>query len=140
MEAQVQWKHGLSFEGSGETGFTVPLGANCEVGGDEDGFRPMELMLIALAGCTGMDVISILKKKQQQVTDFKVNVQAFRSQAHPRVFEKIVLEYRVTGQNIDAAAVNRAVELSATKYCPAQAMLGQAVPIESKIIILEAVG
>ena len=129
MEAKVVWKNRMSLTGSSDSGFSVPLGTDPDVGGDNDGFRPMELIAIGLAGCTGMDVISILTKKKQKVNDFEVQVHAEKSSEHPKVFTKIEIEYIVTGEDIDRAAVERAVELSVTKYCPAQAMLIKAVPI-----------
>ena len=82
MQAQVNWKEGMSFTGTADTGFEVPLGASEAVGGANDGFRPLELMLVSLAGCTAMDVLSILRKKRQEVTDFKVSVDADRSDEH----------------------------------------------------------
>jgi putative redox protein len=138
MEGKVTWKGNLSFTGTADTGFSVPLGAEPQVGGDNDGFRPMELIAIGLAGCTAMDVISILKKKQQDVVSFEVVIYADRQEQHPRVFTRAVIEYVITGHNVDPAAVDRAVELSVTKYCPAQAMLVKAFPIEHKITIREA--
>jgi putative redox protein len=138
MDAKVTWKHGLSFEGSADSGFTLPLGGSVADGGENDGFRPLELLLVGLGGCTGMDVISILKKKQQDVTNFEIKVHADRASDHPRVFTKIILEYVVTGHHVDPAAVDRAIELSATKYCSAQAMLGKVAEIEIQKTILEA--
>jgi putative redox protein len=135
MEAKVVWKGKMSFDGSSESNFTLPLGTDPALGGNDDGFRPMELIGIGLAGCTGMDVISILQKKQQRVTNFEVQVHAEKSTEHPKVFTRIEVEYVVTGDNIDRSAVERAVELSVTKYCPAQAMLSKAVPITHKITI-----
>ena len=137
MNASAIWKEGLSFTGTADSGFTVPLGTNVEYGGADDGFRPIELMLVSLAGCTGMDVISILQKKRQEVTSFEVNVHADRAQEHPKVFTAITVEYSFRGRNLDPAAVARAVELSETKYCPARAMLVQAVPIQNTIRIEE---
>ncbi|MDZ4158457.1 MAG: OsmC family protein [Anaerolineaceae bacterium] len=137
MNAKVTWKGNLSFSGIAETGFTVPLGADVAVGGDDDGFRPIELFLVALAGCTSMDVISILSKKRQPVSSFEVAVEAERSTEHPRVFTHITLEYIVKGRGVDRAAVERAVELSTHKYCPAQTMLSQVVPIKQIITIQE---
>lgn len=138
MEAKVVWKGRMSFDGSASSGFTLPLGTSTESGGDNDGFRPMELLLVGLAGCTAMDVISILEKKRQTVTNFEVRIQAERADEHPRVFTHIMVEYIVTGHQVDPAAVERAVELSTTKYCSAQAMLGKVVPIENTITVLEA--
>lgn len=137
MDAQVTWQKNMSFVGSSDSGFTVPLGTDADLGGDDDGFRPLELIAIGLAGCTGMDVISILAKKKQKVIDFSVKVHAEKASEHPRVFTEIVVEYQVRGENLDRAAVERAVELSVTKYCPAQAMLVKAVPITHKITILQ---
>jgi putative redox protein len=139
MKAKVIWKEKMAFEGSSPAGFTLPLDALAEAGGENSGFRPMELLLIGLAGCTAMDVISILRKKKQDVTGFEVRVvEAERAADHPRVYTHILLEYVVTGNGIDRASVERAVELSETKYCSAQGMLGKVARIENSITILEA--
>ena len=138
MDATVIWKQGLTFTGTADTGFQVPLGANPDVGGDNDGFRPLELMAISLAGCTAMDVISLLQKKRQQVTGFEVRVHAERATDFPRVFTKMDVVYIVTGKAVEEAAVERSIELSVTKYCPAQAMLSKAVEINHSHQILEA--
>ena len=130
MDAKVTWSQGMSFTGTAETGFNVPLGADTNVGGANDGFRPIELMAVSLAGCTAMDVISILRKKQLDVTGFEVQVQARRAEAHPRVFEHAKITYLVNGHNVDEASVLRAIELSALKYCPAQAMLSKVFPMD----------
>lgn len=130
MNAKVTWSNGMSFTGTAETGFNLPLGADPGVGGANDGFRPLELMAVSLAGCTAMDVISIIRKKQQDVTAFEVQVSAEQQHEHPHVFTKAVITYLVTGHNIAEAAVTRAIELSATKYCPAQTMLAKVFPIE----------
>ena len=130
MEATVIWEKGLTFTGSAGAEFKVPMGASEDVGGDDDGFRPMQLIAIGLAGCTAMDVMSILTKKRQKVASFKVRVTAKQDSEHPRVFTQLIIEYLLTGENIDEIAVQRAIELSETKYCPAQAMFNQIVPIE----------
>ena len=137
MNAKVNWKGKLSFTGTAGTGFEVPLGANPKVGGDNDGFRPLELMAVSLAGCTAMDVISILQKKRQEITDFRVEVDSERADEHPRVITEAVIEYHITGQDVDEKAVVRAIELSATRYCPAQSMLAQVFPIELKYFIYD---
>ncbi len=124
LGASVTLREGMSFDGAADSGFSVNLGASEAVGGADDGLRPMELMLISLAGCTAMDVISILRKKRQDVTHFTVDVQAERATDHPKVFTNVL-----TGKAVDEAAVARSIELSLTKYCPAHAMLSQAVPI-----------
>jgi len=137
MDAKVTWQGRLSFTGSAETGFQLPLGTTPEVGGDNDGFQPMQLLAIGLAGCTAMDVVSILQKKRQAVTAFDVQVHARRASEHPKVFTQATIEYTVCGHNIEEAALVRAIELSATRYCPAQAMLGQVFPIQMEYSIYD---
>ncbi len=137
MDAKVIWKQGLSFTGKSDSGFTVPLGADLQTGGADDGFRPLELMAVSLAGCTAADVVSILQKKQQDVTAFQVKVHADRAQEYPKVFTRAVITYLVTGHGLTETAVRRAIELSTTKYCPAQAMLANAVPMELYYEIFE---
>lgn len=137
MDARVNWKTGLSFTGSADTGFEVPLGADPLVGGASDGFRPLELMAVSLAGCTAMDVISIIKKKQQEVSGFEVRVHADQARDHPHSFTRLQIIYRITGSRVEEQAVRRAIELSATRYCPAQAMLGKVVPMELSYEIFE---
>lgn len=138
MDARVIWNDGLSFTGTADSGFNIGLDGKAEAGGAEDGFRPIELMAISLGGCTAMDVISILQKKRQEITAFEVKVHAPRTEDHPKVITSAVIEYLVTGRGVSAQAVERAIELSATRYCPAQAMLGQIFPIELKYSIYEA--
>ena len=138
MQAKVTWSQGLTFEGQADTGFKIPLGASQSVGGDEDGFRPMELIAIGVVGCTAMDVISILQKKRQEVTAFEVEVEASRAEEHPKVFTDMKITYHITGREIDPAAVERAIELSEEKYCPAQAMFKDVLPIELEYEIKES--
>lgn len=136
MNASVKWDHGLTFAGVADSGFTINLGGDKSVGGDDDGARPMELILIGLIGCTAMDVISILGKMKEPVSGFEVRAQADRAPAHPKVFTRIAVEYLVHGQDVKPESVERAIELSEKRYCPAQAMLGQVVPIEISYQIL----
>jgi putative redox protein len=140
MDAKVIWQQGLSFTGKAGTGFELPLGAEPEVGGADDGFRPLELMAISLVGCTAMDVVSVLKKKQQDVTAFEVRTHAEQAGDFPKVFTHAVITYLVTGHDVDEAAVVRSIELSATKYCPAQAMLSKVVPMDLVYEIYEDEG
>lgn len=137
MQAKVTWRGDMEFEGTADSGHTLTLDAAPEVGGADKGFRPMELMALSLAGCTAMDVISILRKKRQEVTGFEVQVHAERAKEHPHVFTDIQVTYVVRGRNIDPAAVERAIQLSEEKYCPAQAMLRKAAPIALKYEIVE---
>lgn len=140
MEAKITWKGGLSFDGTAESGFTVPLGTVPEVGGADDGFRPLELMAISLIDCTGMDVISIMMKKREEVTDFNVETHIQRAEKHPKVFTGAVIDFHVTGHDVSEDALLRSIELSAEIYCPAQSMLKQIMPIEINYHIYEDQG
>ncbi len=137
MDAKVVWKSGLGFDGTADSGFTLPLGGYNEIGSENAGFRPVELLAIGLAGCTAMDVISILEKKCLQVNAFEVSVHAIRAEEHPKVFTQAEIFFHITGKNIDSKSVERAIELSSTKYCPASAMLGKAFPITTRYEIIE---
>ena len=137
MKASVTWQGDLSFKGTADSGFEVPLGAAPEVGGDDDGFRPLELMALSLAGCTGMDVISILEKKRQEITAYEVKVDAVRAEEHPKVITEAKVAYHITGKEVSEKAVVRSIELSATQYCPAQGMLDQLMPIQLVYYIYE---
>jgi len=140
MNATVNWKENMTFVGTPDSGFTVFMDTDPSVGGTNSGVRPMEMIALGLAGCTAMDVISILRKKQLDVTQFEVKVDAPRSEEHPKVFTSAVITYLVTGRDITESAVLRAIELSATKYCPAQIMLGQAFPMDLQYEIYEDEG
>jgi putative redox protein len=138
MEAKVTWKNKLLFTSTGSNGFTLPLSAEPSADGDDEGLEPMELVAIALAGCTGMDVISLLEKKRQDVTAFEVQVHAERAMEFPKVFTNIIIEYIVEGHHVEPSAMERSIELSAAKYCPIQAMLGKACNIEHQYSIKDA--
>ena len=137
MEAKLTWKERMTFVGSADSGHEVIIDTDEGVGGDDTAARPMELIALGLAGCTGMDVISILRKKKQEVSSFDVKFNAERAQEHPKVFTKAILTYVLHGKKLDEAALLRAIELSALKYCPAQAMLGKAFPMELRYQIYE---
>jgi putative redox protein len=138
MEAKVNWKHDLSFTGFNESGMSLPLIGDVPDSLATEGFEPMELIAIGLAGCTGMDVVSILQKKRQDVTSFEVQVHAERATDFPKVFTNISVEYIITGHNVEPVAVERSIELSSTKYCPAQAMLSKVCKIEHRYTIKDA--
>ncbi len=137
MQVALDWKVGMSFSGKADSGFTLDVSADADIGGAEDGFRPMELVALGLAACTGMDVISVLQKKRQEVSAFEVRVHTEKADDHPRVWTHVTIEYLVTGKAIDPAAVERAMQLSYDKYCPAQNMLKLAVKIDHKYTIIE---
>lgn len=122
---------GMHFVGEID-GFRMNLDAEESVGGVGAGPQPHRLLLEALAGCTAMDVISILRKKRQQVSGLSVQVQGSRADQHPRVYTHINVLYRVRGNNVDPQAVERAIELSKTRYCPVIGMLGKVAEVTTR--------
>lgn len=137
MTAVAKLETGMRFDAQATSGHHVTLDSNELSGGQGAGFSPMEMLLVGLAGCTGMDVISILRKKRQDVTGYEVRVQGIRADEHPKVFVEISVEHVVTGHNIEPAAVARAIELSETRYCGAEAMLGKVARITNTYRIIE---
>jgi len=137
-KAQVKWVGpGLRLVGEADDHAIVVDHALPGVDQEAIGPQPMQLVLIGLCGCTGMDVISIMQKKRQPFTGLQVEATAERADEHPRVYTSIHLEFVVTGVGVDPAAVERSIELSQTKYCPASAMLGQAAEITTSYRIVE---
>ena len=132
MTAVAKLEAGMRFEGEAGSGHRVLLDAS-----DNAGFRPMELLLVGLAGCTGMDVISLLRKQRQEVTGYEVRVQGIRAETHPMVFEDITVEHIITGHHLQHEAVKRAIALSEERYCGAGAMLGQVAQLRHMYCIVE---
>ncbi len=135
--SRIVLRDDMIFTAYSSNGYSLPLDAQKAVGGHDAGISPMELLLTALAGCTGMDVISILRKKQQQVTGFEIQVEGVRADEHPIVFTEIWVKYTIRGQNIDPKAVERAIELSRDKYCGAAATLRHTAQIHYDYVIVE---
>jgi putative redox protein len=140
MKLSVNWKGNMIFTGTSPSGFPMQMDADSNFGGTDAGIRPMEMIAFGLAGCTAMDVLSILQKKRQHVTQFEVRIDAPRSPEYPKVFTRAAITYVVTGRNVDENAVLRSIELTATKYCPAQIMLEQAFPMDLHYEIYEDEG
>jgi len=140
MKVSVNWQGNMTFTGTSPSGFPVQMDADSTFGGTNAGIRPMEMIAFGLAGCTAMDVLSILRKKRQNVTQFEVRLNAPRSAEYPKVFTRAMITYVVTGRNVDEIAVLRSIELTATKYCPAQIMLEQAFPMDLHYEIYEDEG
>jgi putative redox protein len=134
MEAKVTWDRDLIFTGVADSGYAVKMDSKSS---PETGVGPVELTAMALAGCTAMDVISILTKKQKQIASFEVRVHAERAPSYPKVITRAELEYVVAGHDVDRASVLQAIELSVKQYCPVHAMLVKAFPIGLKFTILE---
>lgn len=123
MKARVKWIDGRQFVGINERNAGVVMDSLVEAGGEGVGFKPTELLLIALAGCTAVDVVTILRKKKQKVTGFSVEVDGTQRQDYPQAFDDIKLIYKINGENIDKAAIERAIQLSEEKYCSVRATL-----------------
>ena len=123
MEARITWSGDVSFKAKSGTGHEVIMDGPPDLGGRNLGARPMEMMLMGMGGCTSFDVMTILKKSRQQVTNCEAVLQAERADAVPAVFTKIHVHFIVTGTDLKEAQVKRAVELSAEKYCSASIML-----------------
>jgi len=137
LEATVKLLDGMAFSATSASGHTMTLDAAADAGGTNRGPRPIELFLLGLGGCTGMDVISILRKMRQDVADYEVRLTAERAESHPKVFTAVVVEHVVRGRNVSPESVRRAVELSATRYCPASAMLSKAVRIQERYRVID---
>ena len=123
MQTTVKWVDGVMFLGESGTGHSVVMDGAPDQGGRNMGARPMEMILIGLGGCASFDVISMLQKGRQQVSDCRVEIAAERVDAVPAVFSSIHMEFVITGSNLKESQVKRAVELSAEKYCSASIML-----------------
>lgn len=130
MNAKVTWQEGLLFEGSVDLAPVFKVDGNPPVDGLKQGASPMQLVAVGLVGCTAMDVISILQKMRQDVTDFEVSFEGERADEHPKVFTHIKVEYVIHGRDIDPEKVEKAINLSSERYCSVQAMLQQAATIE----------
>ncbi|QBZ82261.1 peroxiredoxin [Hydrogenovibrio crunogenus] len=127
MATIIKWQGGMAFEGTTESGHSVLMDAAPEVGGENKGARPMEMVLLGLGGCTSIDVIMMLQKSKQAVDDCQVEITAERSDSIPKVFTKIHVHFKITGQDLNLKKVERAVNLSAEKYCSVSKMLEHSV-------------
>jgi len=123
LKAKVKYVDGLQFVGEGQSGHAVVMDGSPNHGGSNTGLRPTELLLLGLGGCTGMDVVSILKKKKQKVTALEINVVGTKTAEHPARFTDVEIEYVVRGHGVEDAAVKRAIELSMDRYCSVKATL-----------------
>lgn len=136
--AQITLAGGMRFDAETGSGHRLTLDTTDIAGGGSAGPTPMELLLVALAGCTGMDVISILRKMRQDVTGYDVRVHGTQVDEHPRIYAEITVEHTVTGRNLNPDLVQRAVELSAERYCPVGATIHSATPITHVVRIVES--
>jgi putative redox protein len=129
VKARVKFVDGMTFVGESGSGHAVVMDGAPEYGGRNIGIRPMEMLLIGLGGCTAFDVVQILRRGREQVTDCEVEVTAERAETDPKVFTGIHIDYRVSGRDLAPAKVERAIQLSKEKYCSASIMLGAVATI-----------
>ena len=136
-KAKVTFVDGMQFVGAADSGHAVVMDAPASSSGGNTGSRPMELLLMAFGGCSGMDVISILRKKKQNVSKFETNLDGEMAEGYPHMYTALHIEYVVTGKNISEEAVKRAIELSLDKYCSVGATLGKAAKITHSYKIIQ---
>src|SRR5208283_2292852 len=123
MQANVKWVQGLQFVGKSGTNHEIEMDADAEYGGTDKGMRPMEMLLVAIGGCTGMDVASILQKKRQKLSGIEIKVTGTKAETDPKKFTEIELEYIITGKDLQEEAVKKTIESSMEKYCSVKATL-----------------
>lgn len=130
MKARVQWLDGRAFVGESGSGHAIVMDGAPEAGGRNIGVRPMEMLLLGLGGCTAFDIVMILERMREKVTGLDIALEADRATEDPKVFTHVKLIYKIKGRNLKPANVERAVNLSAEKYCSASAMFGKTAKIE----------
>ena len=138
MKARIKWVENVCFMGESETGHAVILDGAPEAGGRNLGMRPMEMLLIGMGACTSFDVVTILRKARQPIMDCVAEIEAERADEVPKVFTKIHVHFVVTGKGLNEGQVERAVKLSAEKYCSASIMLGKSAQVTHDFEIVEA--
>lgn len=137
MKARIKWVEGAAFLGESGSGHTVLMDGPPEAGGRNLGVRPMEMLLLGAGGCTAFDVVHILRKGRQDVRDCEVFLEADRAETDPKVFTRIHIHFVVKGRGLKAEAVQRAIDLSAGRYCSASIMLGKTAEITHDYEIVE---
>ncbi len=138
MKAVVKWLDNMSFVGESESGHSVVMDGPQESGGRNLGIRPMEMVLLGMGGCTAFDVVLILKRQRQAISDCYVELSAERAEEAPKVFTKIHVHYVVKGKNLDDKKVARAVDMTAEKYCSVSIMLAKSVDVTHDYEIIDA--
>jgi len=138
MKARVKWVEGVTMLGESDSGHAVVMDGPPDFGGRNLGVRPMEMLLLGMGGCTQFDVLLILRKARQDVTDCVVELEAERAAEDPKVFTRIHVHFIVSGRDLEKRQVERAIELSAEKYCSASIMLGASAKISHNFEIRDA--
>lgn len=138
MKAKIKWLDGRAFVGESGSGHAVVMDGAPEAGGRNIGVRPMEMLLLGLGSCTAFDVVMILEKSRENITACEIELEAERAAEEPKVFTHIKMIYRLRGKNLKPTAVERAINLSAEKYCSASIMFGKTAKIEHEWTVEEA--
>ena len=137
MNISVNWVDGMLMVGKSRSGHSITMDGPPEIGGENLGVRPMEMLLLGVAGCTMIDVVSTLKKMRQDLTQCETKVNAERANDHPKVFTDIHIQFVIKGKDLDQNKVEKAITLSAEKYCSASIMLGKTASITHDFEIVE---
>jgi putative redox protein len=137
MKTRIKWKDGVSFVAESGSGHAILMDGPPEVGGRNLGPRPMEMLLMGTGGCAAVDVVLILKKARQDISDCVVEIEAERAPEEPKVFTRIHFHFILTGKSLSFSHVERAIRLSAEKYCSASIMLGKTAALTHDFEILE---
>ncbi|MDC0492402.1 OsmC family protein [Candidatus Pseudothioglobus singularis] len=137
MNISVNWVDGLLMVGKSDSGHTITMDGPPESGGENLGVRPMEMLLLGVAGCTMIDIVTTLKKMRQDLSHLETKINAERATDHPKVFTDIHIQFILKGQNLDEKKVDKAITLSAEKYCSASIMLGEAATITHDFEVVE---
>lgn len=135
--AKVKYTDGMQFVGEAGSGHAIVMDGDAEVGGNNTGLRPMELLLIGVGGCSGMDVVSILKKKRENITGLEVLVNGKKADEHPKKYTDVDIEFIVKGKNLSDEAVKKAVQLSMDKYCSVKATIEGTAKVNFTYKIIE---
>jgi putative redox protein len=137
MNISVNWVDGMLMVGKSDSGHSITMDGPPEIGGENLGVRPMEMLLLGVAGCTMIDVVTTLKKMRQELTHCETKVNAERADDHPKVFTDIHIQFIIKGKGLDTKKVEKAITLSAEKYCSASIMLGKTASITHDFEIVE---
>jgi len=137
MNISVNWVDGLLMVGKSDSGHTITMDGPPESGGENLGVRPMEMLLLGVAGCTMIDIVTTLKKMRQDLSHLETKINAERATDHPKVFTDIHIQFILKGQNLDEKKVDKAITLSADKYCSASIMLGETATITHDFEVIE---
>ena len=137
MNLSVNWVDGMLMVGKSHSGHSITMDGPIEIGGENLGVRPMEMLLLGVAGCTMIDVVTTLQKMRQDLSHCETKISAERANEHPKVFTDIHIKFIVKGKDLDSKKVDKAITLSAEKYCSASIMLGKTAKITHDFEVLE---